>query len=153
MSCSDNPTDHKQQGDTCMAPVNNMVGRHVQSGEDASGFGQWIYIKIAGKHQRKIVLITGYRLCVQSDPGDSTVTAQHKQLLTMKGIKNVNPRKQWDKDFLDAVKKWKDGGNKVFFMGDLNGSIEDADISKLLATAEFYDVMRSHHGINSQKPS
>eukprot|EP00957_Ditylum_brightwellii_P211679 15366462-Ditylum_brightwellii.AAC.1 len=36
-------------------------------------------------------------------------------------------------------------------MGDLNGSIEYTNISKMLATTELYDVMRSHHSINSPK--
>eukprot|EP00957_Ditylum_brightwellii_P146853 11179586-Ditylum_brightwellii.AAC.1 len=36
-------------------------------------------------------------------------------------------------------------------MGYLNGSIEDAGISKMLATTEIYDVMRSHHSISSPK--
>eukprot|EP00957_Ditylum_brightwellii_P074375 5650815-Ditylum_brightwellii.AAC.1 len=39
MPCSDDPTEHKQQGGTYMVLVNNMVGRHVQSREDTSGPG------------------------------------------------------------------------------------------------------------------
>eukprot|EP00957_Ditylum_brightwellii_P187503 14279629-Ditylum_brightwellii.AAC.1 len=131
-SCSNDPAERKQQGGTCMALVNHIVERHVQRGEDTPGLGQWNYIVVA-------------------DPGDSTVTAQHKQLLTMQGVKNANPWKQWDKDFLATIQKWKEGRYKVLFMGDLNGSIEDANISKMLASTELYDIMRSHHGINNPK--
>eukprot|EP00957_Ditylum_brightwellii_P186702 14216266-Ditylum_brightwellii.AAC.1 len=94
-----------------------------------------------------MVLITGYCPCIQTDPGNSTIMAQHKRLLTMQCVKNANPRKQWDKDF----RKWKKGRYKSLFMGDLNGSIEDTNISEMLATTELYDIMRSHHSINSPK--
>eukprot|EP00957_Ditylum_brightwellii_P074376 5650815-Ditylum_brightwellii.AAC.2 len=98
-----------------------------------------------------MVLIMGYHPCIQTDPGNSTVMDQHKQLLTMQGVRNTNPWKQSDKDFLAAIQKWKEGRYKVLFMGDLNGSIEDTDISMILATTELYDAMRSHHGISSPK--
>eukprot|EP00957_Ditylum_brightwellii_P209303 15361146-Ditylum_brightwellii.AAC.2 len=53
-----------------------MVSRHVRSGEDKSGLGQWSYVEIAGRDKRKVVLITGYRPCIQSNTGDNIVTAQ-----------------------------------------------------------------------------
>eukprot|EP00957_Ditylum_brightwellii_P158486 12063584-Ditylum_brightwellii.AAC.1 len=69
----------------------------------------------------------------------------------MQGVKNANPWKQWDRDFLAAIRKWKEGRYNVFFMSDLNGSIKDTGISKMLATNKLYGVMQSHHGVNSPK--
>eukprot|EP00957_Ditylum_brightwellii_P209378 15361487-Ditylum_brightwellii.AAC.1 len=69
----------------------------------------------------------------------------------MHGISNTQPHKQWDMDFFAAFKKWRSKGNRVTFMGDLNGGIDDTDISKLLAAAELYNVIAAHHGINSPK--
>eukprot|EP00957_Ditylum_brightwellii_P206622 15349247-Ditylum_brightwellii.AAC.1 len=81
----DNPADERHQGGTCTGLVNNMVGRHIMLGENKLGLGQWSYVKIAGRDQHKIVFVTAYKPCVQSNPGDNIVTAQQKCLLTTQG--------------------------------------------------------------------
>eukprot|EP00957_Ditylum_brightwellii_P016421 1235151-Ditylum_brightwellii.AAC.1 len=65
-SCNDNPVAHKQTGSTCIALVNNMVGRKISSVEDKSGLGQWSYILNAGGVQEQVVIVTGYKHCIKS---------------------------------------------------------------------------------------
>eukprot|EP00957_Ditylum_brightwellii_P029688 2243908-Ditylum_brightwellii.AAC.1 len=72
-------------GGTCTPMTDNLVSRHMESGKDDSGLGRWMYICIAGKDDRKLYVVTGYRLCIQSNPGSGTVNAQQQHLLTMKG--------------------------------------------------------------------
>eukprot|EP00957_Ditylum_brightwellii_P082779 6293731-Ditylum_brightwellii.AAC.1 len=67
--------------------------RYVRSGEDKSDLGWWKYVEIAGREKRKVVLITGYGPCIQSNPQDSTVMAQQKHLLTQKAVHDIQPLK------------------------------------------------------------
>eukprot|EP00957_Ditylum_brightwellii_P093494 7120166-Ditylum_brightwellii.AAC.1 len=69
--------------------TDNIVGRHMESGKDNSSVSRWAYICIAGKDDRKLYVITGYRPCIQSNPGLGTVNAHQQRLLTMKGNKKT----------------------------------------------------------------
>eukprot|EP00957_Ditylum_brightwellii_P069452 5273903-Ditylum_brightwellii.AAC.1 len=62
-------------GRTCIAMTDDIVGRHMTSGEDESGLDRWTYVCIAGKDNRKFYIITGYCPCIQTNPGTGTVNA------------------------------------------------------------------------------
>ena len=104
---SNNPAGQYQQGRTQMTLVNNLVGRKNSSGVDAKGLGCWSFVQIAGKDHRKIMVVRGYKPCIQEQSGDNTVTSQHKRLLTMQGSKKT-PQKQWDKDFCKTINGCKE---------------------------------------------
>eukprot|EP00957_Ditylum_brightwellii_P048270 3663342-Ditylum_brightwellii.AAC.1 len=80
--------------------ADNIVGRHMESSKDDTSLFRWAYICIAGKDDRKLHVITGHRLCTQSNPCLGTVNAQQQRLLTMKGKPDAKFRKEWDKDIL-----------------------------------------------------
>eukprot|EP00957_Ditylum_brightwellii_P047443 3603867-Ditylum_brightwellii.AAC.1 len=94
--------------------TDNIVGRHKESGKDDSSLGRWTYICIAGKGDRKFYVITGYRPCIQSNPGLGTVKAQQQHLLTMKGNPDSKVKKEWDKDILNLIKQWKITRQKLY---------------------------------------
>eukprot|EP00957_Ditylum_brightwellii_P125938 9600863-Ditylum_brightwellii.AAC.1 len=85
--------------------MDNIVGRHMESGKDDSSLDRWTYIYIAGKDVRKIYIITGYGPYIQSNPGSRTVNVQQQCLLTMKGNPDAKVRKEWDKDILSLIKQ------------------------------------------------
>eukprot|EP00957_Ditylum_brightwellii_P167494 12750153-Ditylum_brightwellii.AAC.1 len=62
-----------------------MVGRKIKGGADGKGLCQWSFVQLAGRDQRKVMLLSTYKPCKQLDEGDSTATAQQKRLLTMQG--------------------------------------------------------------------
>eukprot|EP00957_Ditylum_brightwellii_P212136 15367006-Ditylum_brightwellii.AAC.2 len=150
-SCSDDPADEKQQGGTCIGLVNDMVGQHVTSGEDMSGLGRWSYVKIAGRDQCEIVCINVYKLCVQSNLGDNTVTVQYNHLLTTQGVKETNPQKAWDRDLLKQLDQLREAESEIFFMVDANSGIADKEFGEFLAESQLYDMIGSKHAINSPK--
>ena len=75
-SNSDDLSGRYQQGRTQTALVNNLMGRKISSSEDSKGLGRWSFVQIARKDHRKIMVVTGYKPCVQGQCGDNTVTAQ-----------------------------------------------------------------------------
>eukprot|EP00957_Ditylum_brightwellii_P160227 12198633-Ditylum_brightwellii.AAC.1 len=150
-SCSDDPANEKQQGGTCIWLVNDMAGQHVTSGEDKSGLGRWSYVKIAGRDQCEIVFVNAYKPCVQSNPGDNTVTVQHKHLLTTQGVKETNPCKACDRDLLKQLDQWREARSEIFLMIDANSGIADKEFGEFLTESQLYDMTGAKHGINSPK--
>ena len=144
-SNSDDPAGQRQQGGTCTVIINNLVGRKITSGEDKKGLGRWSYIQISGRDYRKTIIITGYKPCIQEQCGDKTVTAQQKRILKMQGS-NKTPRKQWDKDLCNTINTWKQEGNKILWMGDLNRGLEDNDVAEIIERTELYDIIGAIHG-------
>eukprot|EP00957_Ditylum_brightwellii_P017157 1293771-Ditylum_brightwellii.AAC.1 len=105
--------------------ADNIVGRHMESGKDDISLGRWMYICIAGKDDRKLYVITGYRPCIQSNPGLGTVNAQQQCLLTMKRNLDAKVRKEWDKGILSLIKQWKNEKAEIVLMVDANEGLEE----------------------------
>jgi hypothetical protein len=53
-----------------------MVHQVVDSGRDETGCGRWPYITYAAKEGQKVVIISAYRACKQTNPGDLTSSKQ-----------------------------------------------------------------------------
>eukprot|EP00957_Ditylum_brightwellii_P078530 5970805-Ditylum_brightwellii.AAC.1 len=109
-SSSNNPVGLYQQGGACTAITGKMVGRIIKSDTNSSGLGQWSYVQIAGRDQRKLMIITAYRPCKQNKLGDSTVTSQQKRLLQQQGIDHPKPHTAWTKDLCPIPQKWAQEG-------------------------------------------
>eukprot|EP00957_Ditylum_brightwellii_P065925 4999719-Ditylum_brightwellii.AAC.1 len=77
-----------------------MVGRKMKGGEDGNGLGWWSFVQLTGRDQRKVMFVLAYKLCKQTDEGDSTATAQQKRLLTMQGNSEIKPRNAFNQDLL-----------------------------------------------------
>eukprot|EP00957_Ditylum_brightwellii_P041826 3168123-Ditylum_brightwellii.AAC.1 len=71
-SSSNDPACFYQQGGTCMEITDKMIGRIIASDTNDSGLGQWSYVKVAGRNQKQITIVTTYRPYKQSNPGEST---------------------------------------------------------------------------------
>eukprot|EP00957_Ditylum_brightwellii_P075659 5749798-Ditylum_brightwellii.AAC.1 len=63
------------------------------------------YVQIVGKNQKKVMFAMVYKPCIQANEGDSTVTAQQKQILTMQGDNEAKPRKAFNQDILQEIQK------------------------------------------------
>eukprot|EP00957_Ditylum_brightwellii_P044152 3350069-Ditylum_brightwellii.AAC.1 len=81
-------------GGTCTSMMDNIVGRHMESGKDDNSLGRWKYICIARKDDRKLYIIAGYRPCTQSNLGLGTINAQQQCLFTMKEKPDAKVRKE-----------------------------------------------------------
>jgi len=91
-----------QPGGTLTTIMNKWTSRVLERGTDPFGMGRWTYITLRGKEGRKILLVTAYRVCVQSPSsvGPTTSTNQQFQHLSKQFRKtntpgNPNPRNQF----------------------------------------------------------
>eukprot|EP00957_Ditylum_brightwellii_P014308 1077030-Ditylum_brightwellii.AAC.1 len=69
----------------------------------------------------------------------------------MRGEKYPNPRKQWYKDLLPEINKWKKE-EEILLLTDTNSSLNNKDFSKFVTEAGLFDIMGQIHragGINS----
>jgi hypothetical protein len=67
-----------QPGGTLTFLANNWTSRIIDKGSDPFGLGRWSYVTLRGSGEKRITLVTAYRVCVQSiqSCGDTTSTAQ-----------------------------------------------------------------------------
>eukprot|EP00957_Ditylum_brightwellii_P098190 7481378-Ditylum_brightwellii.AAC.1 len=125
-----------------------MVGRIIQTGGDNSRLGRWSYVQIAGRDQKKVTIVTAYHPCKQTNPGDSTVTAQQRQLLRQQGKKHPQPRTQWLHNIKLKINKWKQEG-EVLFLVDANSGLKDNDFATFLAETGMCDTIGATHGMDA----
>eukprot|EP00957_Ditylum_brightwellii_P183826 14002159-Ditylum_brightwellii.AAC.1 len=69
---SANPAGYYQQGGTCTGVVRRLVGKIISSGTDESGLGRWSYLKITGRANRQVCIITAYRPGKKNQTGNET---------------------------------------------------------------------------------
>eukprot|EP00957_Ditylum_brightwellii_P176651 13455016-Ditylum_brightwellii.AAC.1 len=145
-SASNGPAGWKQPGGSCIDSVNGMVGWKMQGGEDKKGLGRWNYVQIAGRDQRQVIFVSAYKPCTQSNEGASTVTVQHKHILTLQGDHDANSRKAFNQDLMRAIRQWQEGGNTVVVGIDANSKIDDDEVTMFLAETKMYDLAGAKHG-------
>jgi hypothetical protein len=73
-------TYHKPGGTVCGA-LGKMLHIVVDSGLDDTGCGRWSYITYAAKEGNIVAIVSAYKVCKQTNPGD--VTSSKQQLGTM----------------------------------------------------------------------
>eukprot|EP00957_Ditylum_brightwellii_P128602 9810213-Ditylum_brightwellii.AAC.1 len=88
-----------------------MSGRIIDKNCDPSGLGQLSYVKIAGRDQQQVTVVTAYRLCIQHNPGNNTVTAQQIRVMKQNGVNKPKPRTAWLKDIKHHIDEWKQEGD------------------------------------------
>eukprot|EP00957_Ditylum_brightwellii_P149330 11372803-Ditylum_brightwellii.AAC.1 len=72
------------------------------------------------------------------------------KVLRQKGCNNLNPRKQWLKDFTKIVKNWKKDG-EILLMADLNSTLGDMEIGMFLGEIGLHDLVGQKYSITQIK--
>jgi predicted esterase len=88
----------------------------VDSGRDDTGCGRWSYLTYAAKEGKKVAIVSAYRVCKQTNPGD--LTSSKQQLGIMYEDEElqpylVDPHKQTLIDLQYLVEKIKATGHEV----------------------------------------
>eukprot|EP00957_Ditylum_brightwellii_P083130 6320468-Ditylum_brightwellii.AAC.1 len=87
-----------------------MSGRIINKNSNPSGLGRWSYVKIDGRDQRQVTVVTAYRPCLQHNPGNNTVTAQQIRIMRQNGVNKPKPRMAWIQDIKHHIDEWKQEG-------------------------------------------
>jgi hypothetical protein len=100
-----------------------MVHRVIASGHDETGCGRWLQITYAAKGSKKMTIVSVYRVCKQTNPGDLTASKQKlgimyedEELRTYL----VDPHKKTLIDLQYHVEKLKADGHEVLILIDTN---------------------------------
>ncbi len=116
-----------QPGGTLQIITNNWVSRILEKGTDPYGLGRWTYTIMRGAHNRKVVIITAYRVCIQSvtSAGLTTATAQQYRELSKKTREHnigedLKPRKQFIMDLQAWIEHLVAAGHGIILSLDAN---------------------------------
>jgi hypothetical protein len=120
------PTYHRRGGTTCGA-LGQMVHRVISSGRDETGCGRWSQITYAAKENKKMTILSAYRVCKQTNPGDLTASKQqHGIIYEDEELRPylVDPHKQTLIDLKYHVEKLKTDGHEGLIFMDTNQTEE-----------------------------
>jgi hypothetical protein len=121
-------TYHKIGGTTC-GDLGQMVHRVISSGRDETGCGRWSQITKAAKENKKMTIISAYKVCKQTNPRDLRAsTQQHIIMYEDEELRPylVDPHKQILIDLQYHMKKLKTDGHAVLIFMDANQAEEQA---------------------------
>jgi len=153
-SSNDSTTPGYQPGGTVTLAMDPWTSRIIKRGNDPS-LGRWSYLEFMGKSNKRLIVVSGYRVCNQKfDAASNTATAQQIRLLQAQGIQNPKPRRIFIDDLIAQINKWRNEHKEVLICMDANESIDDpkADISRLFTATDLVDL--HHHRYPSiRKPA
>jgi len=147
-------TDWYKPGGTLLLTLDPWTSRIISHGSDNT-LGRWAYQEFLGRNDKRIIIISGYRVCNQKfDAASMTVSAQQTRLLQVKGIHKPKPRKQFITDLITQIQHWRQAHKEVILCIDANESVDDprSDIARLFTETDLTDL---HHYLHPalQKPA
>jgi hypothetical protein len=167
-------------GGTATAALGAWTHRVVDTGSDATGCGRWSYITYGGKGGKRLTYITVYRVCDQTDPGDTTTLKQQYNIQyedESARIGNIDLQKQTFVDleyfvndlrhkehdmaiFIDANKNdrrcYRPQGHAKHFESDgglnIDGSI-DGSLNTFMENTGLVNAINNKHGSENVLPT
>ena len=91
-----------------------------------------------------------YRLGGAKDNlGYNTVYFQQYRSLRRKDFNQTNPQKEFDKNLCSQLRRWRLKNCYILLEIDANAGLEDPQINQIVSAGNLYDILGSHHGIDS----
>lgn len=106
--------------------------------------GRWSWQCFRGQNGTTICLVTCYRP-VPPGPGSSSVYAQHLTYFSDTG-RSACPRQAFLDDLRSEICKWKEEGDQVLVMGDINDPINSHKIRAFFAKLGMRELITEKHG-------
>lgn len=129
-------------------------GRYQNSGSDPHGLGRWSYIRLYGKNNASLLVITAHRVINAhiGQTGSSTAFHQEWHLLQLGGILHPNPRKAFITDLTLEINKWKTEGAHIILGGNFNENLGDTmdGLAHLASTCKIADVHALFHDVSDE---
>ena len=107
------------------------IGRCYEHGKDHRNLGRWVWVKMNGRGDTKLVLVSAYRPVSSSGDGPSTVIEQQRRVLSEKGI-DEDPRTLLLSELSKAIQEWQ-FREHLFGKGNLSCSGTCNEIGLLFA--------------------
>ena len=139
-----------QPGGTTTLVVNKWVSHICGSGQDA--LGRWSYITLKGKQERKVTIISAYRVCENSldQAGPTTCWKQQWRQLRKKGYSCPDPRKRFLSDFKTFLETRMANDEELIIGIDANDTDHTTtDFGRFCKQCDLVDVFTHLHPENT----
>ena len=133
-----------QMGGVASLTLEKAVGHLVESGSDPSGLGRWSWQRLRGKGGAVLRVVTAYRP-VPAGPSGRTVYAQHLKYFADAG--NIRcPREAFLQDLEGQVTTWREEGDQLLFMADMNEHVLGRGLRKFFTQLGMRELILDKHG-------
>mmetsp|Transcript_16534 Transcript_16534/g.23565 ORF Transcript_16534/g.23565 Transcript_16534/m.23565 type:complete len:716 (+) Transcript_16534:576-2723(+) len=166
--------DNYKPGGTLTAICDDhWTSRIVEKGEDPWGLARWSYILLAGKKEKRVLSVNGYRVCTSSEStaGETTAWKQQFNILRERMSGKIDPRRQNILDMQAWLMSYISQGVEVILYLDGNEDItnligkwcevpvyiqgqhvitpeHDGSLATLVTTCGLVDVIKEQHQTN-----
>ena len=149
MSMSSSLESHSESafkpGGTLTTVRGNWSGRVIEKGKDS--LGRWSYVTLEGKHEKKLMIITTYRVCRKnSENGKITIRKQQERDLYKMRKSLKDPREELLIDLEKEIKQKHIKGYEFIIFSDMNEDINNSTrINEFMESANLKNVMTTKH--------
>lgn len=126
----------------------NWTGRIVDHVHDFRKMGRWSGFKLRLKHDRYLVVISAYRVCPNTATGVETAHRQQDFMLSMEGMINPDPRRQFILDMIQCIQDLQSPMLDVILSLDANEALGESahGLTQLMRECKLVDLFHHHHG-------
>mmetsp|Transcript_23721 Transcript_23721/g.33981 ORF Transcript_23721/g.33981 Transcript_23721/m.33981 type:complete len:478 (-) Transcript_23721:192-1625(-) len=162
--------NYKPGGTLTVICEEHWTSRVLEKGEDPWGLARWTYTLLAGKKDKKVLSVNGYRVCSSSEStaGETTAWKQQFDILRERLDGKIDPRRQCILDMQTWLMSYIQLGIEVIFYLDGNEDIthrigkwcevpsyvqgkhdsapeHDGSLATLVTTCGLVDVLKEQH--------
>ena len=146
LSCNSHDVNNhsgQQYGGTGVVALQEAQPRVVEKGTDATGLGRWTWMRLQGRHNQFVRVISAYRPC-KNEGSQGTVYSQ--QLSYWENKKNPEcPLKLFDQQLEALIQSWLDLGDHVVLGIDANEDIRTGKVHEWTRNLGLRDAIRDLH--------
>jgi hypothetical protein len=142
-------TDRLQPEGTALIAAPTLQSRCREKGQDPTGLGRWVWMRVQGTSDYNTLFFSAYRPCMPLGAGVNTVHAQHAGHL---GATSKEPRTQLLLDLAEAIKARQEQGDYIILGMDFNQEVTSRPIRKFFRDLHLHNAILSRHP-NSSPPA
>jgi len=142
-----------QPGGTVTLAVDRWTSRVISSGADPYGLGRWSYLKLRGKQERQICIITAYRVCKNKYTGPKTAYQQQRRQLSemfrqQNEVIDPEPNRQFILDLQSWITHIQADGTQIILGLDNNDELipSSGQVTPLQYIPNVPTVQAQHNG-------
>ena len=135
-----------KRGGSLIMTRGNWSGREIEKGSEK--LGRWTYTTLGGKGNKKLTIITLYRVCNQKSHGDGSCTIYMQQELDLIEAKRkvTDPREAILQDLTKFITTLREKNHDIILLGDMNGNVDLCKrIERFLDENDLYDAIKKVH--------
>jgi hypothetical protein len=140
-----------QSGGTGMIVLDELIPYSLQGGNDPRKLGRWCSYILSGRDGAKCRIVTAYPVGNNKSQSGGSVYQQQIRYVQENGI-SMTPKKLFESDFLGQIKRWRDAGEKLIIMIDMNEHANDGSLARKLSSEEF-GLINTTQSLHSDQPS